>query len=143
MSELVIRIGEDEKVMIEETENGVKQVKFILMEDLTRCISQSVELKLSSGLLPDGCISYSENASGGEICSHAVPGGKGGHQLLPDGIPGFPFAAAGVWLPYRGKRADLQRKAGHCGKQRIAEAFHADVPVPVFQCQPVFPVYGE
>ena len=52
MSELVIRIGEDEKVMIEETENGVKQVKFILMEDLTRCISQSVELKISSGLLP-------------------------------------------------------------------------------------------
>lgn len=72
MSELVIRIGEDEKVMIEETENGVKQVKFILMEDLTRCISQSVELKISSGLLPDGCISYSENASGGKYAAMSV-----------------------------------------------------------------------
>ena len=30
MNELVIRIGGDERIMVEETENGVKQVKFVL-----------------------------------------------------------------------------------------------------------------
>lgn len=91
MSELVIRIGEDEKVMIEETENGVKQVKFILMEDLTRCISQSVELKISSGLLPNGCISYSENASGGKYVAMLYQGEKADISYYQTEYPDFPL----------------------------------------------------
>ena len=61
MNELVIRIGGDERIMVEETENGVKQVKFVLAEDLMQCIINSTEVKVNSGLLPDGCISYGEN----------------------------------------------------------------------------------
>ena len=64
MNEMVIRIDEDERIMVEETENGVKRVKFVLAEDLMRCIGNSMEVKVNSGLLPDGCISYGKNEAG-------------------------------------------------------------------------------
>ena len=91
MNELVIRIGGDERIMVEETENGVKQVKFILMEDLMRCISRSVELKISSGLLPNGCISYSENASGGKYVAMLYQGEKADISYYQTEYPDFPL----------------------------------------------------
>ena len=101
---MVIRIDEDERIMVEETKNGVKQVKFVLAEDFIcflkigvarfwnavrfavfpskteilfykrvgnmQCIINSTEVKVNSGLLPDGCISYGENEAGEKyICS--------------------------------------------------------------------------
>lgn len=64
MNEMVIRIGADEKIAVEETENGVRRVKYISPEDLDQCIRRSAEMKISSGLLPDGCLSYSEDDTG-------------------------------------------------------------------------------
>ena len=64
MNEMVIRIGADEKIAVEETENGVKRVKYISPEDLDQCIRRSAEMKISSGLLPDGCLSHSEDDTG-------------------------------------------------------------------------------
>lgn len=64
MSELVLRIGDDERIVVEETENGVKQVKFIRLEELGQCIRRSAEIRSSSGILPGGCVSYSECENG-------------------------------------------------------------------------------
>lgn len=64
MSELVIRIGTDERIRIEETENDITHVKDIRPEDLMNCMCRSAEWRISSGLLPEGCIAYSEFENG-------------------------------------------------------------------------------
>ena len=91
MSELVIRIGEDEKVMVEETENGVKQVKFVLAEDLMQCIINSTEVKVNSGLLPDGCISYGENEAGEKYIAMLYREEKADTSYYQTEYPDFPL----------------------------------------------------
>lgn len=73
MNEMVIRIAADERITVEETENGVKRVKQILPETLEKCIRASAQLQISSGLLPPGCLSYSESEAGGRYVTLLHP----------------------------------------------------------------------
>ena len=91
MSELAIRIGEDERILVEETENGVKHVKFILAEDLARCVRRSTEVKVSSGLLPEGCISYSENEAGERYVVMLYQGECADVSYYQTAYPDFPL----------------------------------------------------
>ena len=91
MSEMVIKIGEDEKITVEETENGVKQVKFILAEDLGHCIRRSAEVRISSGLLPEGCISYSENEAGDRYVSLLYQGDSADVSYYQTEYTAFPL----------------------------------------------------
>lgn len=91
MSELMIRIGEEERILVEETENGVKHVKFILAEDLARCVRGSMEVKVSSGLLPEGCISYSENEAGERYVAMLYQRNRADVSYYQTAYPDFPL----------------------------------------------------
>ena len=91
MNEMVIRIDEDERIMVEETKNGVKQVKFVLAEDLMQCIINSTEVKVNSGLLPDGCISYGENEAGEKYIAMLYREEKADTSYYQTEYPDFPL----------------------------------------------------
>ena len=147
MNELVIRIGGDERIMVEETENGVKQVKFVLAEDLMQCIINSTEVKVNSGLLPDGCISYGENEAGEKYIAMLYREEKADTSYYQTEYPDFPLPRLvfGFHVTNEGRicRDRTGGKAGGDGTKTVPEAFRADVPVSVFQCQRVFPLYRE
>ncbi len=67
--ELVIRIRPDFTVVVEDTENGTVSCKEITPDSLLECIEASVKLgAVSSGVLPQGCVSYSKGEAGVKIC---------------------------------------------------------------------------
>jgi hypothetical protein len=65
MSETVIRIGGDGRIMVENDDGGVKSFKQISPDTLLECINKSMlRGVVSSGLLPKNCISFSAYDSG-------------------------------------------------------------------------------
>ena len=67
--ELVIRIRPDFTVVVEDTENGTVSCKEITPDSLLECIKASVKVgAVSSGVLPQGCVSYSKGDAGLKIC---------------------------------------------------------------------------
>lgn len=60
MSETVIRISDDGRVMVERDSRGVKSFKQIAPDTLVKCIDRSmVRGAVRTGLLPKGCVSVS------------------------------------------------------------------------------------
>ena len=60
MSEMLIRIKEDGRVMVETESGGVKSFKQITPDSLAECIHQSLlRGAIHTGLLPKNCISFS------------------------------------------------------------------------------------
>lgn len=60
MNEMQIRITEDELIEVSNTENGVTSFKHMRPETFLQCVQSSVKLgNFNSGLLPQGCISFS------------------------------------------------------------------------------------
>ena len=60
MSETVIRIRDDGRVLVEKDANGVKSFKQISPDSLVKCIEKSrLQGALHTGLLPKNCISFS------------------------------------------------------------------------------------
>ncbi len=70
MSETVIRISDDGRIMVEGHSNGIKSFKQITADTLIECINKSLlRGVVSSGLLPMGCISYTAYDNGErDIC---------------------------------------------------------------------------
>jgi hypothetical protein len=70
MSETVIRISDDGKVMVEHSSNGIKSFKQIAPDSLLECINKSIlRGTVSSGLLPKGCLSYTAHDNGDrDVC---------------------------------------------------------------------------
>lgn len=65
MNETVIRIKADGSVIVEKITNGITNVKQIEPDDLIKCVNQStIRTGISSGLLPNGCLSYYYNDNG-------------------------------------------------------------------------------
>ena len=70
MSDIIIRIKDDTTVVLEEHTDGIIKQKNINLSDLAECISDSISGGvLSSGLLPQNCLSYGYNTDTG---SHYV-----------------------------------------------------------------------
>ena len=60
MSETVIRISEDGRVMVERDADGIKSFKQISPDTLVKCIDKSLlRGAVHSGLLPKNCVSFS------------------------------------------------------------------------------------
>ncbi len=91
MSELVIRIGADERIRIEETENGITRIKFISLDELANCIYRSAEWKISSGLLPEGCIAYSEYENGDKCVTLLCQQERADISYYKTEYPAFPL----------------------------------------------------
>ena len=70
MNEVVIRIGEDGAVTVEDNKDGVKGYKKISPDSLLKCINKSLlRGAVSSGLLPRGCISFTAYDDGSkDVC---------------------------------------------------------------------------
>ena len=67
--ELVIRIRSDLTVTVENTENGIVSCKEITPDSLLECVKASVKLgAIKSGILPQGCVSYSKGEVDLRIC---------------------------------------------------------------------------
>ena len=65
MSEMLIRIKEDGRVMVETESGGVKSFKQITPDSLAECINQSLlRGAIHTGLLPKNCISFSAYDNG-------------------------------------------------------------------------------
>ncbi len=65
MSETVIRIKEDGRVMVEQDSDGIKGFKQIAPDTLVECINKSLlRGAVHSGLLPPNCVSFSSYDDG-------------------------------------------------------------------------------
>ena len=65
MSETIIRINDDGRVMVEKEIDGVRSFKQIDPDTLVDCLNQSMlRGAVSSGLLPKNCISFTASDSG-------------------------------------------------------------------------------
>ena len=74
MSETVIRISDDGRVMVERDMQGVKSFKQIAPDSLVKCIGRSmVRGAVHTGLLPKGCVSVSlyDDGSRDAVLLHA------------------------------------------------------------------------
>lgn len=92
MSEMVIRIKENGDIAVEETVNGVKSYKRIEPDDLINCISQSLMRGgISSGLLPNGCLSYSQNDAGDKAITLLFPEKRADISYYGTVYPNFPL----------------------------------------------------
>jgi len=70
MNETIIRIQDDGQIVVEENNKGILRVKHIEPYALVQCINSSMlRGKLSSGLLPKNCISFTAHDDGTrDIC---------------------------------------------------------------------------
>ena len=67
--ELIIRIRPDFTVMVEDRENGVASCKEISPDALLDCIKGSIKPEpVKSGVLPQGCVSYSKGEGSYRVC---------------------------------------------------------------------------
>ena len=64
MSGLIIKIGEDERIMVEEEVYGLKSVKYICMENFLECVRKSMPRIVTSGILPKGCFAFNQHDNG-------------------------------------------------------------------------------
>ena len=74
MSETIIRIGSDGRIMVEKDDGGVKRFKQINPDTLVECINKSMlRGAVHSGMLPKNCISFSayDNGSRDVVLLHA------------------------------------------------------------------------
>lgn len=63
---LVVHITKEKKIFIETCENGIIAFKPVSADGIMECLKQSINNKLTihSGILPNNCISYTENDRG-------------------------------------------------------------------------------
>lgn len=69
--EMLIRISPmAEKIQVEERQDGVTSIKTVALSSVVECFEKSIvtEKLFSSGLLPEGCLSFSVAGSTQEIC---------------------------------------------------------------------------
>lgn len=61
--EIVIHIQKDCRIYVETQENGIKSAKYTNADEVLKCLKSSIKFdgKISSGILPQNCISYSED----------------------------------------------------------------------------------
>ena len=105
-------------IRMDSEENGIRSSKLIGLDDLAGCFLRSKQQPmLHSGLLPPGCLSYSEGEEG--ECGSA-----------PAGVPVFPLPGPAGQRCLCGGRGG---RAHHPGKQNVL--------LPFFQCQRLPDVY--
>ena len=92
MNELAIRVKEDGSVAVEEIKDGVKSYKAITPDSLLACINSSLlRGKVSSGLLPKGCISFTAHDNGDKDVCILHPENKTDLNFLGTEYPGLPI----------------------------------------------------
>ena len=92
MNEVIIRIQEDGIVSVEEQKNGVKSYKAITPDSLLTCLNKSLlRGTVSSGLLPKGCISYTEHDNGNKAIYMLHPESRADITYHGSPYPNFPL----------------------------------------------------
>lgn len=61
--EIVIHIQKNCRIYVETQENGIKSAKYTNADEVLKCLKSSIKFegKISSGILPQNCIAYSED----------------------------------------------------------------------------------
>ena len=61
--EIVIHIQKDCRIYVETQEYGIKSAKYTNADEVLKCLKSSIKFegRISSGILPQNCIAYSED----------------------------------------------------------------------------------
>lgn len=92
MKEIVLKIFGSGEVGVEEIKNGIKTYKRIAPDDLIKCIGNSLMRGgISSGLLPDGCLSYEERDDSSKKVSVLYRENRADISYFGTDYPNFPL----------------------------------------------------
>jgi hypothetical protein len=92
MSETIIRISDDGKIVVETSVDGIISFKQIAPDSLLECINKSLlRGGVSSGLLPKGCLSFTTHDNGDKNIFILHPENRADITYYGSSYPNFPL----------------------------------------------------
>ena len=128
MSETVIRICDDSKVVVETCVGGIMSFKQIAPDSLLECINKSLlRGAVSSGLLPKGCLSFTAHDNGDKNIFLLHPEKRADITYYGSAYPNFPLPKL-VFGFYITK----ENRISQCRLGVVADESHLKPTTPMF-----------